>query len=199
MPYYSTLCRRQKRIRVVIPYQPQPAGLHLLIDSTGVKMLCEGEWKRNKHGADYRRKWRNVHLGIDAETLGIRLSQSRIAGLAMRPCCRSCSIRYRNRNQGCRLMLTVRKNGKPRKGASAGALARNEILAVSEYLGRPLWKRWSGYHRRSLVETKMRCYKFLGELVVARDFDRQVAELQIRVVILNRFTQLGMSHTLRVA
>jgi hypothetical protein len=46
-------------------------------------------------------------------------------------------------------------------------------------------------HQRSLVETKMRCFKLLGERVMARDFDRQVTELQVRVAILNRFTHLG--------
>ena len=221
VPDYSTLCRRQKRIRVVIPYRPQPAGLHLLIDSTGVKMLGEGEWKRKKHGADYRRKWRKVHLGIDAQTLEIRaiaITDSRIGDAPLLPelleqipesepvlsvsadgaydtkaCHEAIALRQ------AAAVIPVRKNGKPWKGSSAGALARNEILAASEHLGRPLWKRWSGYHRRSLVETKMRCYKLLGERVMARDFDRQVAELQIRAVILNRFTQLGTPHTLRVA
>jgi len=43
--------------------------LHLLVDSTGIKMPGEGEWKTKKHGADYRRQWRKVHLGIDAATL----------------------------------------------------------------------------------------------------------------------------------
>jgi hypothetical protein len=50
---------------------------------------------------------------------------------------------------------------------------------------------WSGYHRRSLLETKMRCFKLLGERIMARDFDRQVAELQVRAAVLNRLTRLG--------
>ena len=50
----------------------------------------------------------------------------------------------------------------------------------------------------SLVETKMRCFKLLGERVMARDFDRQVTELQVRVAILNRFTHLGTPVTQRV-
>lgn len=58
---------------------------------------------------------------------------------------------------------------------------------------------WSGYHRRSLVETKMGCFKRLGERVMARDFDRQVTELQVRASILNRFTRLGTPTTVRVA
>jgi hypothetical protein len=48
------------------------SGLHLLIDSTGVKMLGEGEWKIRKHGADYRGQWRTVHFGVDAQTMEIR-------------------------------------------------------------------------------------------------------------------------------
>lgn len=65
------------------------------------------------------------------------------------------------------------------------------ILDATRRLGRKIWKRWTGYHRRSLVETKMRCFKLLGERVMARDFDRQVAELEARAAILNRFTLLG--------
>jgi IS5 family transposase len=72
LPDYSTLCRRQKTLSVAITARPNRTGLHLLIDSTGVKMLGEGEWKTKKHGADYRRKWRKVHLSIDAQTLEIR-------------------------------------------------------------------------------------------------------------------------------
>jgi hypothetical protein len=86
------------------------------------------------------------------------------------------------------------KNGKStqfRKENTAGARSRNAILRATKYLGRAIWNKWSGYHRRSLVETKMRCFKLLGERVMARDFDRQVAELQVRAAILNRFTQLG--------
>jgi chromosome condensin MukBEF MukE localization factor len=37
----------------------------------------------------------------------------------------------------------------------------------------------------------MRCFKLLGERIMARDFDRQVAELQVRAAVLNRFTRLG--------
>ncbi len=72
VPDYTTLCRRQKTLSVTIPARPNKTGLHLLIDSTGVKMLGEGEWKTKKHGADYRRQRRKVHLGIDAQTLEIR-------------------------------------------------------------------------------------------------------------------------------
>ena len=57
---------------MVIPYRGNHDVLHLLWDSTGVKMLGVGEWKTKKHGAAYRRQWRKLHLGMDAQTLEIR-------------------------------------------------------------------------------------------------------------------------------
>jgi Transposase DDE domain len=64
VPDYSTVCRRQKKLKVRIPYRPAAQGLHLLVDSTGLKMMGEGEWKTKKHGAEYRRQWRELHLGV---------------------------------------------------------------------------------------------------------------------------------------
>ena len=78
---------------------------------------------------------------------------------------------------------------------SAFALARNEAVRASRYLGKTLWRRWSGYHRRSRVEAKMNCIKLLGQSLMARDFDRQVAELQVRIAVLNGYTALGIPIT----
>lgn len=90
VPDFSTLSRRQKDLEVVIPYQPSSAGLNLLVDSTGVKILGEGEWKTKKHGADYRRQWRKVHLGIDAETLEIRAIEVTSNAVGDAPCWKAC-------------------------------------------------------------------------------------------------------------
>ena len=95
-------------------------------------------------------------------------------------------------------VIPARKNARPWLETTPEAQARNEILRATCRLGRTIWRRWSGNHRRSLVETKMRCFKLLGERVMAREFDRQVAELQIRAAILNRFTALGAPQTQRV-
>ncbi len=54
-PDYSTLCRRQKQINIAISYQKSYEGLHLLVDSIGLKFLSEGEWKRTKHQPEYHR------------------------------------------------------------------------------------------------------------------------------------------------
>ena len=92
-------------------------------------------------------------------------------------------------------VIPPRKNAKPWKPTSAGAIARNDAVNPSRYLGRTIWKRWSGYHRRSRVESKMHCVKRLGQSLMAPDFDRQVAEIQIRIAVLNRYTALGIPIT----
>lgn len=98
-------------------------------------------------------------------------------------------------NRGAHAVIPPRKNAKPWKTVTAGAVARNEALRASKYLGRAIWRRWSGYHRRSRVETKMHCMKLLGQRLMARDFDPQVAELQIRIAVLNGYTALGIPIT----
>ena len=64
---FSTLSRRQKTLAVNIPYRGSKGPLHLLVDSTGIKL--EGEWHARKHGGPKRRVWRKIHLGIDEQTL----------------------------------------------------------------------------------------------------------------------------------
>ena len=98
-------------------------------------------------------------------------------------------------DRGAVAIIPPRKNAKPWKAVTAGAVARNEALRASKYLGRALWRRWSGYHRRSRAETKMHCVKLLGQRLMARDCDRQVAEFQVRVAVPNGFTALGIPVT----
>lgn len=217
VPDYSTLCRRQKTLNVSLPYRGGTGPLNLLIDSTGIKSEGEGEWNARKHGVPRRRIWRKIHIGIDAETLEVRaveVTTSNVGDAPMLPellnqippdqnigsvtadgayDTRKChdAIAARNANA----VIPPRKNAKPWKPTSAGAIARNEAVNASRYLGRAIWRRWSGYHRRSRVETKMHCVKLLGQSLMARDFDRQVAEIQIRVAVLNRYTALGIPVT----
>ena len=217
VPNFSTLCRRQKTLAVNIPYRSSKGPLHLLIDSTGIKVEGEGEWHARKHGGPKRRVWRKIHLGIDEETLEIRaveITGSHIGDAPVLPDLlnqipadeqigsvtadgaydtRKCHKAIADR--GAHAVIPPRKNAKLWKTVTAGAMARNEALRASKYLGRALWRRWSGYHRRSRVETKMHCVKLLGQRLMARDFDRQVAELQVRIAVLNGYTALGMPVT----
>lgn len=69
VPNYSTLSRRAKSLQVTLPVLRNPGeAVHLLVDSTGLKLFGEGEWKVRKHGYSKRRSWRKVHLALDAKT-----------------------------------------------------------------------------------------------------------------------------------
>ena len=72
VPDFSTLSRRQKTLAVNIPFRGSQGPLHLLIDSTGIKVEGEGEWNARKHGGAKRRVWRKIHIGIDEQTLEVR-------------------------------------------------------------------------------------------------------------------------------
>jgi hypothetical protein len=220
VPDFSTLCRRQKTLSVAIPYKGSAGPLHLLVDSTGIKAEGEGEWNARKHGGSKRRLWRKIHIGIDEETLEIRaieVTSSSIGDAPMLPDLlnqiapdqllgsvtadgaydtRKCHDAIAARN--AHAIIPPRKNAKMWKPDTPGARARNEAVRSSKYLGRALWRNLTGYHRRSRVETKMHCVKLLGQRLSARDFDRQVAEIQIRAAILNGFTALGIPRTVAV-
>jgi len=68
VPNYSTLSRRPARLAVAIPIQHTQEPMHLVVDSTGLKVYGEGEWKVRKHGWTTRRTWRELHLGVNADT-----------------------------------------------------------------------------------------------------------------------------------
>ncbi len=213
VPDFSTLCRRQKTLNVSLPYRGGTGPLNLPIDSTGIKAEGEGAWNARKHGGPKRRIWRKIHIGIDEETLEVRaveVTTSNVGDAPLRPerlnqvpedqeigsvtadgayDTRKCHDAIADR--GADAVIPPRKNARFWKPASTGAMARNEALSTSRYLGRAIWRRWSGYHRRSRVETKMHCVKSLGQRLMAKDFDRQVAELQVRSAILNGYTALG--------
>jgi transposase len=217
VPDFSTICRRQRTLSVNIPYRGAKGPLHLLIDSTGIKVEGEGEWNARKHGGPKRRVWRKIHIGIDEQTLEVRaveITGSNTGDAPMLPYLlnqiprnqeigsvtadgaydtRRCHNAIADR--GASAVIPPRRNAQPWKPTTAGAIARNDALRASRYLGRALWRNWSGYHRRSRVETKMHCMKLLGQRLMARDFDRQVAEVQVRVAILNGYTALGIPVT----
>ena len=95
-------------------------------------------------------------------------------------------------DRGAHAVVPPRRNAKLWKPTTPGGVAPNETLRAAKYLGRAIWRRWSGYHRRSRVETKMHCVKLLGQRLMARGSDRQVAKLQVRIAVLNGYTALGI-------
>lgn len=213
MPDFSTLSRRQKSLTVDIPYRGSDGSLHLLIDSTGIKVEGEGEWHSRKYGASKHRIWRKLHIAIDEGSLEIRAVEMTGKDVGDAPIlpvllaqipededitsvtadgtydARRCHETIAER--GAQAIIPPRKNAKPWSPTTSGAIARNEALRGADRLGRTIWRWWSGYHRRSRVEAKMHCIKLLGQRLSARDFNRQITEFHVRVAILNRFTALG--------
>ncbi len=177
VPDFSTLCRRQKALNVNLAYRGGNGPLNLLIDSTGIKTEGEGEWNARKHGGPKRRIWRKIHIGIDEETLEVRaveVTTSNVGDAPMIPellnqipsdqdigsvtadgayDTRKCHDAIAKR--GARAVIPPRKNAQHLQPTSAGAVARNEAVNASRYLGRAIWRKWSGDHRRSRVETTL--------------------------------------------
>jgi hypothetical protein len=68
-------------LKVNIPYRGSQGPLHLLIDSTGIKVEGEREWNARKHGGAKRHMWRKTHTGIDKKTLEIRAAEFTSSGV----------------------------------------------------------------------------------------------------------------------
>lgn len=159
VPDFSTLFRRQRTLNVNITYRGGDRPLNLLIDSTGIRAEGEGEWNARKHGGPKRRIWRRIHLGIDEEALEVRaveVTGSNIGDAPVLPDLldqipageeigsvtadgaydtRKCHEAIAARNAAA--AIPPRRNAKPWKPASAGAVVRNEALRASRILGRP--------------------------------------------------------------
>jgi transposase len=136
------------------------------VDSTGIKVEGEGEWNARKHGGPKRCVWRKIHIGIDKQTLEVRaveITDSNTGDAPMLPYLFNQILRdqrigsviadgaYDSRRchnaiakRGAAAVITPRRNTHPWKPTTAGAIARNDALLASRYLGRALWRNWSG-------------------------------------------------------
>jgi transposase len=191
--------------------------------------LPVNKWNARKHGGPKRRVWRKIPFGVDEQTQEVRaveITGSHIGdGLVLPDLLnqipadqevgsvtadgaydtRKCHAAIADR--GAHAVIPPRKNAKPWKPTTAGAVTRNEALRA-----RNTWAGRSGddgadttagaastpltdtacVHAR---EGKMHCVKLMGQRLMARDFDRQVAELQVRIAVLNGYTALGIPIT----
>ena len=197
VPDYTTLCRRQKTLAVQIPYRRADGPLNLLVDSTGIKFLGDGEWQARKHGVQGRRQWRKVHLAMDAATSDIRaveFAPSRDGDSPVLPdlpeqipvggnigtvtadgACDTRRCHAAIPASDAIQIIPIRKNGRSWREDCPAAIARNETLRATRFHGRAFWKRWTGYLTRSRIAAKMRGLKAFGERIAARDPDRQTA------------------------
>jgi hypothetical protein len=221
VPCYTTLSRRRATLAVRWPSRVHPAGepLHLVIDSTGLKLFGEGEWKVRQHGYTKRRTWRKVHLGIDPTTHEIVVAGAStndvhdsemlpdLLALVSEPLAQ-CTMDGAYDRTGCYEALQARGTGAivipPRRDAHIWKHGnrvgtphpRDANLRRIRQIGRSAWKRESGYHQRSLAETGMFRFKTIfGNTLTARSYDAQATEIFIRAAALNRMTHLGMPDT----
>ncbi len=222
VPDYTTLCRRRRSLEVALPRRNKSEPLHMVVDSTGIKVYGEGEWKVRQHGWSRRRTWRKLHLGVDQAThelVAAVVSTNSFKDSQVLPDlleqvedeikqvsadgaydARNCYDAIRARE--ARAAIPPQKRAKIWRHGNTRAQRhiRDENLRAIRRKGRAAWKRESGYHRRSLAETAVfRVKMIFGERVRARSFDGQAAQLLVRCATLNRMTHLGMPDSYKVA
>ena len=214
VPDHSTLSRRLGQLSIELPVLPKQSARHVVVDSTGVKVYGEGEWKTRQHGVSKRRTWRKLHLGVDEATGEILAAVATtndfhdgevlndVLAVIDEPIEQvSTDGAYDHRHcydeiaaKGAKAVIPPRKdaviwqhgnrNSKPH--------ARDENLRSIRKHGRKRWKRDSGYHRRSIAETTMfRLKAIFGGNLSARQFDNQAVELFIKCAALNRMIQIA--------
>jgi transposase len=227
IPDHSTLSRRQQHLSVDIPREHRKMR-HIVVDSSGLKVYGEGEWKVRTHGANKRRTWRKLHLGVDESTKEIVaniLTKNNVDdGEELAPTLDQVesqieavgadgaydkkkvynAIEKRSQEQDIEIKVIIppRRNAKiwQHGNCKKPPLPRDENLRYIRQHGRKKWKRDSGYHRRSLSETTFFRYKIIiGRTLSSRTFERQKVEAKIGCKILNKMTTLAMPDSYKVA
>jgi Transposase DDE domain len=221
VPDYTTLCRRAATVRISLPKRAE-GPLHLVLDSTGLKVYGEGEWKVRQHGYSKRRTWLKLHLAIDPESHEIRAAvvsepgvtdeeavpallaqeEGPISGAGADGAYDRRTVYEELGRRGARAVIPPRRDAKIRRhgNTSGPRLARDENLRRIRQIGRAAWKEESGYPKRSLAETAMfRMKTIFGDGVASRCSPQQATEAGIRCRALNIMTHQGMPQGVRVA
>lgn len=231
VPDYSTLSRRQADLHVDLcarkkkEEQEEEEGQHIVLDSTGLKVYGEGEWKQRQHGKGKRRTWRKVHLGVDpksGEITATTLSEnSEHDSLQAEPLLEESEERGGSIEcvggdgaydkwicyaaiaaRGALPVIPPQKNAKIKQhgNCKAPALPRDEAIRYIRRHGRAKWKREHGYHLRSLVEAAIwRFKRCIGRTLRARKLKNQQTEARLGSKILNRMASLGMPQSVPAA
>ena len=214
VPDHSTLSRRIGKLEVVLPVLPKEGARHVVVDSTGVKVYGEGEWKTRQHGVSKRRTWRKLHLGVDEATgeilAAVATTNDFHDGEVLNDILEqiegdieqvSTDGAYDHSHcydeiaqRGAKPIVPPRRDAVIWQHGNCKATPhpRDENLRYIRKHGRKKWKRDSNYHRRSLAETTMFRFKVIfGGNLSSRKFDNQAAELFIKSAALNRMIQIA--------
>jgi hypothetical protein len=213
VPDHTHMSRRAATLEVKIPRRPRVGATHVVVDSTGLKIFGEGEWKVRQHGVGKRRTWRKIHLAVDEsakDIIGIEVTTADWHDSEVFPDLLAqvdgdvdqVSADGAYDTEGTHAAIRQREAEAtipPRHDAVlwGNDHPRDAILAEIETKGRAGWKEASGYHRRSIAENMMYRLKQLGDRLFSRAFERQVTETHVRAAIINQFTYLGMPNAVR--
>jgi len=223
VPDHSTLSRRGKELKVKLPKNAHQ-NLNIVMDSTGLKIYGEGEWKVRQHGVSKRRTWRKLHIGANpegGEIQAVLLTENSVSDdAAVKGLLEQIEQEivkfaadgaYDKRkvydslnahSPAVTILIPPRKNARIWKHGNTKAerLKRDENLRSIRKHGRKEWKKESGYHVRSLAETAMfRLKTIFGDELSARLLETQTTQALVRCAALNKMTHLGMPQSYKMA
>lgn len=220
---HSTLSKRGKDLKVKLPKKTSQS-LNIVMDSTGLKIYGEGEWKVRMHGVSKRRTWCKLHVGAnpeDGEIQAVLLTENNVSDdqaveellgqIEQSILDFAADGAYDKRkvydslnahSPEVNILIPPRKNARIWKHGNTKTerLKRDENLRAIRKNGRKEWKKNSGYHVRSLAETTMfRLKTIFGNELSARLFETQITQAVVRCAALNKMTHLGMPQSYKVA
>jgi len=223
VPDHTTLSRRAETLKVPRLHRRHHAEpLHLLVDSTGLKLCGAGEWLYEKHGTKTRRDWRTLHLGTDADTgeivaatltgsstcdasqVGLLLDQvpGPVASFTADGAYDWCSVYHEmaKRHPDAAVIVPPRSDAVPGSTAGTEPTQRDQHIQLLAEQGRMGWQAASGYNRRALVEADVSRFKrLIGDGLSSRTDRRRTTEVVIAVGVLNRMLDLGRPEYVRTA
>jgi hypothetical protein len=222
VPDHSTMSRRSKTLEMPPLRRSGLGPLHLLVDSTGLKLGGAGEWLVEKHGTSRRRSWRKLHLGVDAESgeiVAIELTRKEIDDAARSGALLDqiidpiASFTADGAYDQDKVYEGVAKHTPdaavivpPRSTAVSSAAAETaptqrdqHIQEIGEH-GRMGWQKASGYNLRAKVEAAIGRYKrVIGDALRSRTDETEATEVAIAAAALNRMLEFGRPNYVRIA
>ena len=196
--------------------------MHLLVDSTGLKLYGAGEWLVEKHGTKKRRSWRKLHLGVDADTgrivaatLTDRRRRRRLPGRPLaRPSSRPVAsftadgaydqdgvyASVAERHPEAAVVVPPRSTAVPSATAETAPTQRDRHLQLIAENGRMGWQKASGYNaKRARAEATIGRFKrVIGDGLRSRTDERRATEMDVAVQVLNRMLELGRPESVRI-
>ena len=220
IPDYTTLCRRKGNLNVKVSHRTSQQSIDIVVDSTGLKVYGEGEWKVRKHGVSKRRTWQKLHLGIDGctqEVVSVVLTNNSVADAhVVEDLFKGCAKKVKSfcgdgtydtdkvrkilSNGKIKQKIPPQRNAVLSKKKEKHLVQRDQAINRIKGIGRKEWKKEIEYHQRSLNETAMFRYKTsIGASLKARKMDKQINEVKIGCHILNVFRSCGMPNSVKFA